>query len=216
MFFDMNTDSKTINSQAAPANFDVAESKPTEIYLIKRLEEEIARFRVSEEALMSLLKTKTEGSSAIESKEHVARADPKRSTDWLIVDETSPTTASASNSLAARQLSTSSGDFPNKRCPDDKLRDILTPSQNGEFSYQLPSFQLHDPFPFRKMRAPPGFINPYPILHLPQMQLQKFNGDIERFPIFVQEFKAFVESQCFNNYRRLLYLQMHLVGEPAS
>ena len=60
---------------------------------------------------------------------------------------------------------------------------------------------------------PPGFINPYPIVHLPQLQLGKFTGDIERFPIFVQEFKAFVESQCFDDYRRL---QMHLVGEPAN
>ena len=77
------------------------ESKPNEIDLIKRLEKELTRSRVREEALMSLLKTKTEGSSTIESKEHVARADPKRSTDWLIVDETSPTTTSASNSLPA-------------------------------------------------------------------------------------------------------------------
>ena len=65
------------------------------------------------------------------------------------------------------------------------------------------------------MRAPPGFINPY-LVHLPQLQLQKFNGDIESFLIFVQEFKAFVESQCFDDYRRLLFLQMHLVGESAS
>ena len=173
MFFDMNTDSKTVNSQTASASFDAAGSKPNEIDLIKRLEEELARSRVREEALKSLLKTKTKGSSTIESKEHVARADPKRSSDWLIVDETSPTTASASNSLPARPLSTSSDDLPNKRCPDDKLRDSLTPSQNGEFNYQLPSFQFHDPFPSREMRAPPGFINPYPIVHLPQLQLQK-------------------------------------------
>ena len=47
---------------------------------------------------MSLLK-----SSAVESKKHVAHANTKRNTDWLIVDETSPTTASASNSLLARR-----------------------------------------------------------------------------------------------------------------
>ena len=63
---------------------------------------------------------------------------------------------------------------------------------------------------------PPGFVNPYPIVHLPQLQLQKFTGAIERFPMFVLKFKAFVESQCFDDYRRLLYLQMHLVGEPAN
>ena len=66
------------------------------------------------------------------------------------------------------------------------------------------------------MRAPPGFVNPYPMVNLPQLQLQKFAGDIERFLIFVHEFKAFVESQCFDDYRRFLYLQMHLVGEPAN
>ena len=131
---------------------------------------------------MSLLKTKTEESSAIESKEHVARADPKRNTDWLIVDETSPTIASASNSLPARRPSTSSDDSPNKRCPHDKLRDSSIPSQNGEFGYQPPSFQFHNPFPYREMRAPPGFINPYSMVHLSQLQLQKFAGDIDCFP----------------------------------
>ena len=146
----MNTGSRTVDSQTAPASFHVAESKPNKIDLIKRLEEELARSRVREEALISFLKTKAEGSSAIESKE------------------------------------------------------------------QPPSFQFHHPFPCREMRAPPGFINPNPIVHLQQLQLQKFTGDIKRFPIFVQEFKAFVESQCFDDYRRLFYLQMHLVGEPAN
>ena len=46
MFFDMNTDSKTVNSQTASASFDAAGSKPNEIYLIKRLEEELAHSRV--------------------------------------------------------------------------------------------------------------------------------------------------------------------------
>ena len=104
MFFDMNTGSRTVNSQTAPASFDAAESKPNEIDLIKRLEEELARSRVRQETLMSL-KTKAEGSSAIESKEHMARADPKRNTDWLIVDERSPTTASAITSLPVRRPS---------------------------------------------------------------------------------------------------------------
>ena len=216
MFFDMNTDSKIVNSQTASASLDAAGSKRNEIDLIKRLEKELARSRVREEALMSLLKTKTEGSSTIESKEHVTCADPKRSTDWLIVDETSPTTASASNSLPTRRPSTSRDDLPKKRCSDDKLKDSLTPSQNGEFNYQPPSFQFHDPFPSREMRAPPEFINPYLMVHLPQLQLQKFTGNIESFPTFVQEFKAFVESQCFDDYRQLLYLQMYLVGEPAN
>ena len=58
MFFDMNTDSKTVNSQTAPASFDAAESNPNEIDLIKRLEEELARSRVRKEALMSLLNFK--------------------------------------------------------------------------------------------------------------------------------------------------------------
>ena len=149
MFFDMHTDSKTVNSQTAPAGIDAAESKRNEIDLIKRLEE-LARSRVREEALMSLLKTKTEGSSTIESKEHVARAEPKRSTDWLIVDETPPTTGSASNSLPARRPSTSSDKLLNKRCPDDKLRDRLAPGRNGESNCQSPPFQFHDPFPLEK------------------------------------------------------------------
>ena len=146
----------------------------------------------------------------------MARADPKRNTDLLVVDETSQTTASANNNLSARQPSTSSYDSPNKRCPDDKLRDSLTPSQNREFSYQLPSFQLHDSFFSRKTRALPGFMNLYPIVRLPQLQLQKFTGDIEHLPMFVQKFMVFVESQGFDDYRRLLYLQMHLVGEAAN
>ena len=101
MFFNMNMGSRTVNSQTVPTSFDAAKSKPNEIDLIKRLEEELARSRVREEALMSLLETKAERSNAIERKEHVERADPKRNTDWQIVDETSPTTASASNSLPA-------------------------------------------------------------------------------------------------------------------
>ena len=66
------------------------------------------------------LKTKAEGSTAIENKEHVESADLKQNTNWLIVDETSLTTASDNNSLPSQQLSTSSNDLPNKSCPDDK------------------------------------------------------------------------------------------------
>ena len=48
MFFNMNTGSRIVNSQTASASFDAAESKPNEIDLIERLEEELARSRVRE------------------------------------------------------------------------------------------------------------------------------------------------------------------------
>ena len=82
---------RIVNSQTAPASFDAAELKPNEIHLTKRLEE-LARSSVREKALKSLLKTKTEGSSSDRKQRARVRADPKRNTDWLIIDETSPTT----------------------------------------------------------------------------------------------------------------------------
>ena len=152
----------------------------------------------------------------------MARADPKPNTDWLVVAETSRTTASANSSLTARQPSTNNDDSPNKRFSYDKLRHGLILNENREFSYQPSSSQFHDAFLSVKTRAPPRFyqsprfINTYPIVLFQQLQMQKFTGNIERFPIFAQEFKEFVEFQCFDDYRRLLYLQMHFVGELAN
>ena len=62
MFFKMNRGSRTVNSQTAPASFNAAESTDG-TDLIERLEQELARSRVRQEALKFLLKTKAEESS---------------------------------------------------------------------------------------------------------------------------------------------------------
>ena len=61
-----------------------------------------------------------------------------------------------------------------------------------------------------------SFDNGCKILHLPQLQLQKFLGEAVEFSSFVQSFQNFVESYGQDDFRKLLYLQMYLTGKALK
>jgi len=59
--------------------------------------------------------------------------------------------------------------------------------------------------------VPPMYASP-----LPQLQIQKFSGDIAEFPVFVRRFKNFAQVLCPDGERRFAYLEMYLTGEAAK
>ena len=85
---------------------------------------------------------------------------------------------------------------------------------NRHGNSQVPHFTNHSPVTSGPVRM--HSFNPVNASHLPHVQLPKFSGKIVEYPSFVQGFKAFVENYCFDDYRRLMYLQMYLTGEALS
>ena len=209
------------------------ESTPDLYALMRLMQEELSLYRTREEAMMSLLKkSSVAGTSIPPDFDHLSSFDQHAQPKYVVADECDGTgsTANANSSPhhheTAQTTSRGGGLRKETLLTEEDQQCALGLSCEDEYRSYRPGVDNHGvPYSTRDhhvhnalgsmLHQTHSFMSS-PVSYLPQLQLQKFSGDIEHHPKFVQGFKAFVKLQCYDYHRGPLYLQIYLDGELSK
>ena len=192
--------------------------------LLKQMQEDRERSRIREDALIAMLKEMSVANPGINvgqgSTDHggiSGRVSGPAGSVYEVLDACSESEVSRHNVAGHEaRFSPTAGAALSATTRDERrvVGDRPT-SCRGDYM-NMPTEMTRDLVNDMHSTFYPTFPGPPFVASLPQLQLRKFSGDLEHYHIFVQEFKAFVESQCHDYHRKLLYLQMYLTGEPSK
>ena len=184
------------------------------------MQDELAQSRTRKEAMMCLLKkSSVAGTSIPPGFDHLSSFDQNVQPKYVVADECDGTgsTANANSSPhhhETAQTTTRDGEVRTENLSAEKDQQCASASScENEYRSYRPCVDNHGvPYSTRDhhvhnasgsmLHQTPSFMSS-PVPFLPQLHLQKCSGDIEHYPIFVQEFKAFVKSQRYD-YHKLL------------